>query len=83
MVLAMRVEPLRVCPRRDNGANYFTNDRTLCHKVDRITKSRMDGLDIVILHKDGKVIAWMPQLNLDAKFLVFGVPVNASKSVGA
>jgi hypothetical protein len=37
----------------------------------------------VILHKDGKVIAWMPQLKLYAKFLVFGVPVNASKSVGA
>ena len=54
MVLAMRVEPLRVCPRRDNGAIYFTNDCTLYHKVDRITISRMDGLDIVILHKDGR-----------------------------
>jgi hypothetical protein len=52
-------------------------------QADRITMGHIDGLDIVIRHKDGKVIAWMPQLSLYAKLLVFGAPINASKSVDA
>jgi hypothetical protein len=52
-------------------------------KVGRITMSRIDGLDIVIRHKDGKVIVWMPQLSLYGKLRVFGAPINASKSVDA
>jgi hypothetical protein len=42
MVLAMRVEPLRVCPRRNYGATHVTNDYA-SPQTDWITMSHIKG----------------------------------------